>query len=255
MCGRYVILSPPEAMRQAFGYAEQPNFPPRYNIAPTQPVPVVILANGGRHFRLMRWGLIPAWVKDPRQFALLINARAETVLDKPAFKNAMKRRRCLLPADGYYEWHQSEGRKRPFFIRPRNGGLIAFAGLSETWVGPNREELDTGAIVTTAAHGALATLHPRVPVTIAPADHARWLDGDVVDAQEAALLLRAAEDGEFVWHDVSTRVNHVANDDDQLILPISAEQAEAEATNAARKSVPRKAAPAVSGDDGQGSLF
>ncbi|HEU4805854.1 MAG TPA: SOS response-associated peptidase, partial [Nitrobacter sp.] len=112
MCGRYVILSPPEAMRQAFGYAEQPNFPARYNIAPTQPVPVVIRDNGVRHFRLMRWGLIPAWVKDPRQFALVINARAETVLDKPAFKNAMKRRRCLLPVDGYYEWHQSEGRKR-----------------------------------------------------------------------------------------------------------------------------------------------
>jgi putative SOS response-associated peptidase YedK len=254
MCGRYVILSPPEAMRQTFGYAEQPNFPPRYNIAPTQPIPVVILENGGRHFRLMRWGLLPAWVKDPRQFALLINARAETVVDKPAFKNAMKRRRCLLPADGYYEWHQSEGRKRPFFIRPRNGGLIAFAGLSETWVGPNGEELDTVAIVTTAAHGGLATLHPRVPVAIAPADHARWLDGDAADAREAMPLLRAPEDGEFVWHEVSTRVNRVANDDEQLILPISAKQAEAEATNAA-KSVPRKAAPVVSGDDGQGSLF
>jgi putative SOS response-associated peptidase YedK len=254
MCGRYVILSPPEAMRQTFGYAEQPNFPPRYNIAPTQPIPVVILENGGRHFRLMRWGLLPAWVKDPRQFALLINARAETVLDKPAFKNAMKRRRCLLPADGYYEWHQSEGRKRPILIRPRNGGLIAFAGLSETWVGPNGEELDTVAIVTTAAHGGLATLHQRVPVAIAPADHARWLDGDTADAREAMPLLRAPEDGEFVWHEVSTRVNRVANDDEQLILPISAEQAEAEATNAA-KSVPRKAAPVVSGDDGQGSLF
>ena len=131
MCGRYAILSPPEAMRQAFGDAEQPNFPLWYNIAPTQPVPVIIRENGARHFRLMRWGLIPAWVKDPRQFALVINARAETVLDKPAFKNAMKRRRCL-PADGYYEWHQSEGRKRPFFIRQGNGGLIGFAGLSET---------------------------------------------------------------------------------------------------------------------------
>lgn len=255
MCGRYVILSPPEAIRQAFGYAEQPNFPPRYNIAPTQPIPVVILANGGRRFRLMRWGLIPAWVKDPRQFALLINARAETVLDKPAFKNAMKRRRCLLPADGYYEWHRSEGRKRPFFIRPRNGGLIAFAGLSETWVGPNGEELDTVAILTTAAQGGLAALHPRVPVTIAPADHARWLDGDAADAGEAVPLLRAAEDGEFVWHEVSTRVNRVANDDDQLILPISAEQAEAEATKTTKKITVRKAAPAVSGDDGQGSLF
>lgn len=254
MCGRYVILSPPEAMRQAFGYAEQPNFPPRYNIAPTQPIPVVILENGDRHFRLMRWGLIPAWVKNPRQFALLINARAETVLDKPAFKNAMKRRRCLLPVDGYYEWHQSEGRKRPILIRPRNGGLIAFAGLSETWVGPNGEELDTVAIVTAAARGDLAALHPRVPVTIATADHARWLDSNATDAREAMPLLRAPEDGEFVWHEVSTRVNRVANDDEQLILPISAEQAEAEATKPAKKTAVRKAA-SVSDEDGQGSLF
>jgi putative SOS response-associated peptidase YedK len=254
MCGRYVILSPPEAMRQAFDYAEQPNFPPRFNIAPTQPVPVVIRENGARHFRLMRWGLIPAWVKDPRQFALVINARAETVLDKPAFKNAMKRRRCLLPADGYYEWHQSEGRKRPFFIRPGNGALIAFAGLVETWVGPNGEELDTVAIVTTAAHGGLASLHPRVPVTIAPSDYARWLDGDATDAGEAMALLRAPDDGEFVWHEVSTRVNRVANDDAQLMLPISEEQAEAEAPTAVKKPA-RKAAPAASDDDGQGSLF
>jgi putative SOS response-associated peptidase YedK len=254
MCGRYVILSPPEAMRQVFGYAEQPNFPPRYNIAPTQPIPAAILENGGRHFRLMRWGLIPAWVKDPRQFALLINARAETVLEKPAFKNAMKRRRCLLPADGYYEWHQSERRKRPFFIRPGHGGLIAFAGLAETWAGPNGEELDTVAIVTTAARGGLATLHPRVPVTIAPGDHARWLDGDAIDANEAVLLLRAADDSEFVWHEVSARVNRVANDDAQLILPISEEQAEAEASKVSKNAAARKAAPAAS-DDGQGSLF
>jgi putative SOS response-associated peptidase YedK len=248
-------MSPPEAMRQVFGYAEQPNFPPRFNIAPTQPVPVVILENGARHFRLMRWGLIPAWVKDPRQFALVINARAETVLDKPAFKNAMKRRRCLLPADGYYEWRQSEGCKRPFFIRPRNGGLIAFAGLSETWVGPNGEELDTVAIVTTASLGGLATLHSRAPVTIAPGDYARWLDGDATDANEASLLLRAPDDGAFVWHEVSTRVNRVANDDAQLLLPISAKELEAEAPKATKKAAARKAAPAASDDDGQGSLF
>jgi putative SOS response-associated peptidase YedK len=203
----------------------------------------------------MRWGLIPAWVKDPRQFALLINARAETVLDKPSFKNAMKRRRCLLPADGYYEWHQSEERKRPFFIRPGNGRLIAFAGLAETWVGPNGEELDTVAIVTVAARGDLATLHPRVPVTVMPEDYVRWLDGAAIDAGEAMLSLRAPENGEFVWHEVSARVNHVVNDDAQLIMPISAEDLESEAKQAAKKPAARKAAPATFRDDGQGSLF
>ena len=151
MCGRFVITTPPEALRQVFGYAEQPNFPPRFNVAPTQLVPVIIIENGVRHFRLMRWGLLPAWVKDPRQFSLVINARSETLLEKPAFKNAIKRRRCLIPADGYYEWHSSENRKRPYFIHRRDGQPMGFAALTETWMGPNGEELDTVAIVTAAA--------------------------------------------------------------------------------------------------------
>src|SRR6202171_3490231 len=138
MCGRFVITSPPAGLRQIFGYIEQPNSPTRHNIAPTQPIPVVIVENGARHFRLMRWGLLPAWVKDPRKFTLLINARAETVLDKPAFKNAMKRRRCLIPADGYYEWQASEGRKRPHFIYRRDGTPMGLAGVRGTLVGPHR---------------------------------------------------------------------------------------------------------------------
>src|SRR3954451_244221 len=132
MCGRFVITSPPAALRQVFGYLEQPNFPPRHNIAPTQPIPVVIIESGARHFRLMRWGLLPAWVKDPRGFSLLINARAETVTEKPAFKNAIMRRRCLIPADGYYECQASGQRKRPFFIRRRDGNPIGLAGIAET---------------------------------------------------------------------------------------------------------------------------
>src|SRR5258707_13006423 len=130
MCGRCVITSPRAALRQIFGYIEQPNFPPRYNVAPTQPIPVMMLENGGRHFRLMRWGLIPAWVKDPRKITLLINARSETVQEKPAFKNAMKRRRCLVPADGYYEWQAASRRKRPFVIRRRDGSPFRLAALA-----------------------------------------------------------------------------------------------------------------------------
>src|ERR1700742_3105960 len=121
MCGRFVITSAPEALRRLFTSAEQPNFPPRFNIAPTQPIPVVIIENGNRHFRLMRWGLLPSWVKGPRTFTLLINARSETVREKPAFKNAIKRRRALIPADGYYEWQDAGGRKRPVFIHRRAG--------------------------------------------------------------------------------------------------------------------------------------
>jgi putative SOS response-associated peptidase YedK len=254
MCGRFVITSVPEAMRRLFGYSGQPNFPPRYNIAPTQPVPVVIIENGARHFRLMRWGFWPAWVKDPRSFALLINARAETVLDKPAFKNAIRRRRCLIPADGYYEWSRSEARKRPYFIHARDSQPFGFAAIAETWIGPNGEELDTVAIVTTAAGGGLAKLHHRVPVTIAPEDFVRWLDCTDDDAAAAMALLVPPREGEFVWHEVSTRVNRAANDDAQLILPITAEEAAAAEAKPV-KVLPRKPASAPAGDDGQGSLF
>jgi putative SOS response-associated peptidase YedK len=255
MCGRFVITSPPAALRQIFGYLEQPNFPPRYNIAPTQPIPVVLVENGARHFRLMRWGLIPAWVKDPRKFTVLINARAETVREKPAFKNAIKRRRCLIPADGYYEWQATEGRKRPHFIHRRDGEPIGLAGLAETWIGPNGEELDTVAIVTAPASADLAALHHRVPVTIVSDDFERWLDCSDDDAEKVMALLTASGEGSFVWHEISTRVNRAVNDDAQLILPITAEEREVQMPKPAKKAAPRKAAPVASEDDGQGSLF
>ena len=239
-------------MRQTFDYAERPNFPPRYNIAPTQPIPVVIREHGARHFRLMRWGLIPAWVRDPRQFSLLFNARSETVLDKPAFRNAFQRRRCLVPADGYYEWQAAGGGKRPYFIHRRDRRPFGLAALAETWIGPNGEEVDTVAIVTAPASRDLVALHPRVPVTIAPEDFERWLDGLHHDAESVLALLVGPQEGDFAWHEVSTRVNRVANDDAQLILPITEEQRAAEAPEPKRAAV-RKAARAP--DDGQGSLF
>jgi putative SOS response-associated peptidase YedK len=252
MCGRFVITSSPEALRKLFGYFEQPNFPPRFNVAPTQPIPVV-LNDGGRHFRLMRWGLWPTWVKDPRKFTLLINARAETVKEKPAFKNAIRRRRCLVPADGYYEWQSIDGGKRPYFIYRRDGHPIGFAAVSETWIGPNGEEVDTVAIVTAPASADLARLHPRVPVTIAPDDFEFWLDCRSDEGDSVTPLMRGPEEGEFAWHEISTRVNYVDNDDAQLILPISDEQREAERPKP-KNARARKAASAAS-DDGQGSLF
>lgn len=256
MCGRYVITSAPEALRRLFGYAEQPNFPPRFNVAPTQAVPVVIRENGTRHFRLMRWGFLPAWVKDPRKFALVINARAETALEKPSFRAAMRRRRCLLPADGYYEWQATAGRKRPFFIRRRDGQPIGFAGLAETWVGPNGEEVDTVAIVTAAAPSDMAVLHDRVPVTIDPRDFEAWLDGDATDAMAAVGLLAPPLPGAFIWCEVSTAVNRVANDGPHLIQPLGPEEiaaADAGPKEAPRPARARKAASKPAG--GQGELF
>jgi putative SOS response-associated peptidase YedK len=254
MCGRFVITSPPAAVRQVFGYSEQPNFPPRHNVAPTQPVPVVIVENGSRHFKLMRWGLVPSWVKDPRKITLLINARSETINDKPAFKNAMRRRRCLIPADGYYEWQVSGGRKPPFFIQRRDGAMFGLAALAENWIGPSGEEIETVAIVTAAASADLAVVHHRVPVTLMADDFAHWLDCSSDDAAPVMALLKGPQPGEFTWHQVSTRVNHADNDDAQLLLPITDEQRAIEDAPRRVKAAPRKTAP-PSVDDGQGSLF
>lgn len=219
-----MITSPPEAIRGLFGYDERPNFPARYNIAPTQPIPIVMLADGKRHFLLMRWGLIPSWVKDPRTFSLLINARGESVTDKPAFRAAMKRRRCLIPADGFYEWQApapAGAPKRPYFIRPASGQPVAFAGLYETWTGPNGEELDTAAIITTKANRQLAPIHDRMPVVIAPAAFDLWLDCARVDASTASALIAPAPEGLFECYEVSTAVNRTVNDDERLIAPLA----------------------------------
>jgi putative SOS response-associated peptidase YedK len=217
MCGRYAIISAPEAIRALFGYDEQPNFPPRYNVAPTQPVPIVRLAEGQRRFALVRWGLIPSWVEDPRNFSLLINARGESVNDKPAFRYAMRRRRCLFPADGFYEWRYDAKEKQPFFVRAKAGGPLAFAGLWETWCGPNGEEMETAAIVTTTANRSLAAIHDRMPVILAPDAFDAWLDCNTVDAEMAATLIAPAPDDLLEAYEVSPAVNRVANDAPDLI--------------------------------------
>ena len=257
MCGRYVIFSTPEAIRALFRYGEQPNFPPRYNIAPTQPVPIVRLVDGKRSFALMRWGLLPSWVEEPKTFTLLINARGETVLDKPAFRNAMRRRRCLIPADGFYEWQAvaSGGAKQPYFVRAKRDEFgaappLAFAGLWETWTGPNGEELDTAVIVTTDANRTLAAIHPRMPAFIAPADFDRWLDCDAVPAEEAATLIKPADDALLEAYPISAAVNRVANDSEALIAPLSA-QAAAEEAAAAQSAKPRR----IKKSDDQPTLF
>lgn len=217
MCGRYAIISAPEAIRALFRYQEQPKFPPRYNVAPTQPIPIVRLAQGRRQFALVRWGLLPSWVKNPKAFTLVINARGESVLDKPAFKNAMTYRRCLIPADGFYEWKASGGRKQPYFVRLKSGAPMAFAGLWESWTGPNGEELETAAIVTTKANHTLEHMHDRMPVVVPPDAFDLWLNCGEVDATTAAALIAPAPDDALKAYPVSTEVNRVANDNANLL--------------------------------------
>jgi putative SOS response-associated peptidase YedK len=218
MCARYVITSPAAAIRALFGYDEQPDFPARYNVAPTQPIPIVRLAEGKRVFTLVRWGLVPGWVKDPRTFSLIVNARGEGVLDKPSFRNAMRRRRCLIPADGFYEWRDGP-RRRPYFVRAKSGALIVFAGLWETWTGPNGEEVDTAAIITTRANQMLAPIHDRMPVIVVPEAFNLWLDCTKVDATTAAALIAPAPEELLECYEVSPAVNRAANDFPDLIAP------------------------------------
>jgi putative SOS response-associated peptidase YedK len=248
MCGRYLIISSPEAIRRFFQYPEQPNFPARYNVAPTQPIPIVRLTEGRRQLALVRWGLIPAWVNDPREFSLLINARGESVNDKPAFRNAMKRRRCLIPADGFYEWKDEGGRKRPYVVRPRGGGPIAFAGLWETWMGPNGEEMETAAIITTEASRDVAHIHHRMPVVVPPEAFDLWLDPNA-DATTATALIVPAPPGLLEAYEISTAVNRVVNDSAALLDPAPAQAEPATESPAAKPTKrPKK-------DERQTSLF
>lgn len=215
MCGRYLIITSPDEFRRLFGYPDQPNFPPRYNVAPTQPVPIVRMQEGQRRFALVRWGLMPPWVKDPKNFTLLINARGESAHEKPSFKNAMKRRRCLIPADGFYEWSG----KQPFVVRRKGGGPLAFAGVWETWMGPNGEEMESCAIVTVEASPLLQQVHHRMPVMLTPETYDAWLDCDNVRADEALSAISVLPDDELETYPVSPAVNRVANDSPDVIAP------------------------------------
>ena len=250
MCGRYAVTSAPEAIRALFGYPEQPNFPPRYNVAPTQPIAIVRLMDGKRQFALVRWGLLPSWVRDPKNFTLLINARGESVIDKRAFSGAMKRRRCLIPADGFYEWKAIGTRKVPYYVRAKSGQPLAFAGLWETWTGPNGEELETSTIVTTRANRALADIHERMPVIVPPEAFNLWLDCANVDPETAAALISPASEKLLDTYEVSTAVNRTANDNPELVERYAA-PTHAEATPQA--DTPR--AKRKKTNNGQASLF
>lgn len=211
-------------MRNLFGYVEQPNFPPRWNIAPTQPVPVIRGdVDGQRHFVLVRWGLVPDWAKEVSTVPLF-NARGETVAEKPAFRSAFKRRRCLVPADGFYEWHTTatatgKGRKQPYLIRRRDRAPMAFAGIWEHWQSPEGSELESCAIITTSANATLAPLHHRMPVILAQRDWDIWMDTSERHTKEAQALIVPSADDLLDAVPVSTRVNAVANDDAGVQAP------------------------------------
>lgn len=220
MCGRFSLNAAEAELRRLFGYdGPALNLAPRYNIAPTQTTPVVAIGReGGRALVMMRWGLIPSWSDDMAIGAKLINARAETVAEKPAFRDAFRRRRCLVPADGFYEWQAVGGdRKQPYRIHRPDGGPFAFAGLWEQWQGAEGRVLSF-TIVTTEANARLRPIHPRMPVILAPEDHAGWLDA-AAPAEAAGGLLRPCPDDGLVAEPVGPRVNNVKNDDPSCFDP------------------------------------
>ena len=224
MCGRYAITLPPEAVRGFFRYVEQPNFPPRYNIAPTQPVPVVRLQREGdgrlaRHFVLMRWGFIPFFVKDLKKIPLLINARGETMAEKPSFRGAVKRRRCLFIADCFYEWRREgevKGAGQPYMIRRADGAPFGFAGLWEDWSSPDGSQVETACIVTVDANGEMSAVHDRMPAIIEPKNFDLWMSLDEADTPKALSLARPAEEDLLTLTRISRAVNKVANDGPQV---------------------------------------
>ena len=222
MCGRYALHSTPEVIALQFGLHSTPSWPPRYNIAPTQLAPIVrIAAGGGREMAIARWGLIPSWAKDMAMGAKMNNARAETVAEKPAFRAAFRRRRCLIPVDGWYEWRQEGGRKQPYFIYPQNRGVCGLAGLWEEWISPDGSPIESYAVVTTDADTTTGKIHDRMPVVIAPAQHSLWLEGE---PRQASSLLRALEPGKLIFHKVDRRMSAARVDDAKCVETVSDEK-------------------------------
>lgn len=221
MCGRYTLTTSGEQVAQQFDLKEAPELAPRYNIAPTQPVAAVRSGDDGRELVLLRWGLIPPWAKDLSIGARMINARAETVAEKPAFRSAMKQRRCLILADGFYEWRTQGNGKQPFYFRVESGRPFAFAGLWEHWRGPDGQIIQSCTILTTEANELVRDLHDRMPVILRPEDYERWLDPGLRDAGAVEDLLAPYPAEAMETYPVSKAVNRVSNEGAALIAPLA----------------------------------
>jgi len=227
MCGRYTLSSPDASIAELLDLSVAPSLAPRYNIAPSQLVAVLRTppAREVRELELLRWGLVPGWAKDAAIGNRLINARCETAAEKPSFRTALRRRRCLVVADGFYEWRKLDRRRQPCHIRMVDGRPFTFAGLWEHWQSPDGEPVESCTILTTAANELLAPIHERMPVILAPGDHALWLDPAVTDAARVQPLLRPYSPTELVAQPVSTHVNSPRNDDPRCIEPLAADEA------------------------------
>jgi len=221
MCGRFTLTASGEVVAEFFDLAGPPPGTPRYNIAPTQPAPV-IRAEARDRLDWLHWGLIPSWAKDPQIGNRMINARAETVDAKPAFRGAFKHRRCLVVADGFYEWQKQPGQKRkqPYYVRMRDAAPFAFAGLWEHWEDDEGTAIESCVILTTEPNALMKTIHDRMPVILRPEDYAKWLDPAGKDTARTTSLLVPHSPEPMIAFPVGTLVNSPANDVAACVEPV-----------------------------------
>jgi putative SOS response-associated peptidase YedK len=223
MCGRYRLSRRKQLVEEYFDTAsDEPEWNPRYNIAPTQPVPVIRQnpTDPRRELSLMRWGLIPSWSKDMSGAAMMINARSETAATKPAFRDALASRRCLVPADGFYEWQRAGKAKQPYCFEVNDGELFAFAGLWDRWKDPSGQWIKSCSILTTTPNAVTSSVHDRMPVILDRGDYDLWLDPGMTKVEAVSDLLKPYDARTMRSYPVSSRVNHVANDDAECSLPV-----------------------------------
>ena len=216
MCGRFTLHTPPAALAEYFDIDAIPDMAASYNIAPSQPVAAVRRPGEHREMVLLRWGLVPSWAKAAKTNYSMINARAETVAEKPAYRTAFRQRRCLIPADGFYEWRQTPDGKQPYYIRMQRDGVFALAGLWEHWEKQD-EVVESCSIIVTEANDTIRPVHDRMPVIVAPRDYAAWLDPGLRDPDAVKPYLRAWPADEMEAFPVSTRVNRPGSNDARCI--------------------------------------
>lgn len=220
MCGRYTLARSQQELSERFGIAQLfIDFHARYNIAPTQKVPVILIENGQKTMDAFQWGLIPSWTKEVKSSKPLINARVESLLEKPSFKSALTDRRCLVPADGFYEWKKSGANKRPQFIHRADNAIFAFAGIWDEWQDAQGQCLRTFSIITGPANEAVANVHDRMPIILSPGAEESWLDPRLKEPAKLVSLLGPCPSKEIAMHEVSPEVNSARPDGPELIEP------------------------------------
>ena len=222
MCGRFTTTATGEALAELFQLPEVPRMAPRYNVAPSQPVPAICVRrrDGPRELTYFTWGLIPPWAKDAAIGNRMINARSETVAEKTSFKHAFRRRRCLVPASGYYEWQQRPQGKQPMYIHLAGGAPFAIAAIWELWMAPDGGEVQSCALLTTDANEKLHAVHDRMPLILPQDTYAAWLDVTLQDPAQISALLRAVPATAFEYYPVSTTVNNPRNETAACIQPL-----------------------------------